>query len=113
MIGWLSGNRGFCCPLLTQAPIKGFIEPYVASCDHPFSGRIVDKVAISVCGVTNVDAFECGVGHLAALSWWDVDVCGASEDPEVGQVRDVASYQGQWYRVGACVIGAVVKVASA
>ena len=66
--GWLSGNCGSCCPLLTQAPIKGFIEADVASCRHSFSGRVVHEVPISVRRVTDVDAFEGGVGHLEALS---------------------------------------------
>ena len=68
LVGWLSGNCGYCCPLLTQAPIKGFIEAHVAGCYHSFGGRVVHEVPISVCRVTDEDAFEGGIGHLEALT---------------------------------------------
>ena len=48
--------------------------------DDLAGARVVNQIPVGISGVSHEDALEGGVGHLAALVLWDVDVRWAAED---------------------------------
>ena len=73
----------------------------MASSDDLTGLWVINKVTVGVCRVTDENALERGVLHLASLVAGNVDEGWASEDPEVTQIWDGSTDKCAWDAVDA------------
>ena len=91
-------------PLLTETPVERFIKPNVSRGDHLSSGWVPYKVTVGIVGISDENAFERSVCHLATVICWYVDVCQTTKGTKMLKVGDVPYCQCDWYSFNAGVV---------
>ena len=84
-------------PLLTETPVECFIKPNVSRGDHLSSGWVPNKVTVGIVGISDENAFECSVCHLATVIGWYVDVCRTAKGTKMSKIWDVPRCQCDGY----------------
>ena len=91
-------------PLLTETPVECFIKSNMSRGDHLSCSRVPNKVTIGVIGISDENAFECSIGHLATVIGWYVDVCWATKGSKMLKVWDMSCGQCDLYTFNAGVV---------
>ena len=78
--------------------------------DDLLGARVVNQMPVGISGVSHQVVFEGGVGYLAAMVSWDVDVCWAAKDAKVAQVWCAATRERKWDTIDAPVVCPVVEI---